>query len=71
MGTKARPSQLRPHAGVRQWQAAEARKTAQAADRMPPRQRFTWPADKQAILEQTLAAGRIRVTIAQAQEVVL
>ena len=70
MGTKARPSQLRPHAGVRQWRAAEARRTAQAADRMPPRQRFTWPADKQAILEQTVAAARIRIAAAQAPEVV-
>lgn len=61
MGTRARPSQLRPAAGVRQLWAREARRTARAAGNcMPPRQRYTWPADKPAIIEQTLAAVRER-----------
>jgi hypothetical protein len=58
MGTKARPSQLRPPAGVRQWQAREARRTARAAsDRVPPGRQYAWPADKQAIITVTLAAA--------------
>ena len=58
MGTKARPSQLRPHPAIRAWQAREARRTARAAAGPGAAgQRYAWPADRQAILEQTLAAA--------------
>jgi hypothetical protein len=39
MGTKARPSQLRPLAGVQQWHAEQARRAAKASSepgRGPP-----------------------------------
>ncbi len=59
MGTKARPAQLRPHAGVRQWRAERARRAAQAAsERTQAGRRYTWPAGRQASLGQTMAAAR-------------
>jgi hypothetical protein len=65
MGTKARMSQLRPHAAVRQWQARVARKTARAAgSRVPPGQRFIWPADRTAIVAETMAVAQTRLDVA-------
>ncbi len=61
MGTKARPAQLRPPAEVRQWRAERARRAAQAAsERTQAGRRYSWPADRQAILAETMAAARSR-----------
>lgn len=58
MGTKARPSQLRPHAQVRQWHAKLARRAAQAGTDPGRARRYEWPADKMTILAETMAAAR-------------
>jgi hypothetical protein len=48
-----------PHAGVEQWQAERARKAAQAAGgRTPDRRRYSWPADRPAIIAVTKAAAK-------------
>ncbi len=46
---------------VTRWRAEKARRTArEASGRTPARQRYAWPADRQAILAETTAAARIR-----------
>jgi hypothetical protein len=64
MGTKARPSQLRAPAEVCQWQARQARRTAQAVwSRTSPGQGYTWQAYTKAVLEQILIAIPIKVAV--------
>jgi len=59
MGTKARPSQLRSPAEVRQWHAQRARRAAQAAsDRVRLGRRYSWPTDREAILAEVKTAER-------------
>lgn len=57
MGTKARPAQLRPSAEVRQYQAERARRAARAASDSDQGRRLCWPADREAITEQAIAAA--------------
>ena len=60
MGTKARPSQLRPCAAVLRWQAAQARQAARSAGAQGGAP-YSWPGDRQAILAEVTAAGfRVR-----------
>ena len=58
MGTRARPSQLRPHAGVTAWQAEQARRAARAGNAPGLARRYGWPADREAIVAEMVAAVR-------------
>jgi hypothetical protein len=60
MGTRARPAQLRPPAGVQQFLAARARKAARDLAGAGPRPRYRWPADRAAIITATVAAAGTR-----------
>jgi hypothetical protein len=54
MATRARPAQLRVHPRVAQFRAGQARRAARTAAG-PGRERpYRWPADRQAIITETL-----------------
>lgn len=57
MGVRARPSRLRTPAGVQQWQAERTRRTARAGTDPGRARRYSWPTDREAIVEDTVTAG--------------
>jgi hypothetical protein len=57
MGTKVGPAQLRPPAGVQQWRARQARRAARACPVPRRGPEFRWPADRDAIVAEVLAAS--------------
>ncbi len=68
MATRARPAQLRTHPRVQSWQAEVARRASQARTDLGRGRRYRWPADRQAIITETLAAARAESTASEARD---
>jgi hypothetical protein len=60
MGTKARPSQLRPHNAVTGFRAAQARKAARETAGTGRWAQYRWPADRAAIIDEIMAGQSSR-----------
>jgi hypothetical protein len=68
VSTRARPRQLRVHQRVAQFRAGQTRRAARTGN-VPERERpYRWPADRQAIITETLAAGRSESEPAEAPD---